>query len=289
MSELAQKTIDVVANVFKSEHIELPLCISVVSASEGFELYSTRTCDQTEMESITILGLIAFEELKGSFSTRTNEHINILIFRTTSRECYVAPVSDNIWFIDPLDGTKAFLRGNLAFVCMSIAAWDETGLLAGVVYNPFTDMLYSSAKSSSAYLNGSVLPPPSTFPLKEARLLIDFSNRLPLGTQKQLAIADLDDVIGRSYRLGGGISQHLMLVAQGTLHGALFWGAGRKGKYWDIAAAALILERLGVKMTTLEGKAIHPTDKLFDQLIIARPKLHKEMIRWVEKLKKIDS
>ncbi|UCG90464.1 MAG: inositol monophosphatase, partial [Candidatus Heimdallarchaeota archaeon] len=51
-----------------------------------------------------------------------------------------------IWFIDPLDGTKAFLRGNFAFVSMSIAAWDKSGVLAGVVYNPFTDMLYSAAK-----------------------------------------------------------------------------------------------------------------------------------------------
>ncbi|MCK4848909.1 MAG: inositol monophosphatase family protein [Candidatus Heimdallarchaeota archaeon] len=198
--------------------------------------------------------------------------------------------SDSItWFIDPLDGTKAFLRGNLAFVCMSIAAWDKTGLLAGVVYNPFTDMLYATAKSRSVYLNGSVLPPPRSFPLKEARILIDFSNRLPMEVQKQLAVADLDEVIGRSYRLGGGISQHLMLVAQGTLHGALFWGAGRKGKFWDIAAAALILERLGVKMTSLEGAAIHPEDKIFDQLIIARTNLHAEMLQWVEQLKKVDS
>lgn len=99
MSELAQKTIDVVANVFKSEHVELPLCISVVSASEGFELYSSPTCDQTEMESINILGLIAYEELKGSFSARTDEHINILIFRTNTRECYVAPVSNDIFLV----------------------------------------------------------------------------------------------------------------------------------------------------------------------------------------------
>ena len=99
MSENAQKTIDVVANVFKSEHVEIPICISVVSASEGFELYSTRTCNQNEMESINILGLIAFEELKGSFSERTNEHINILIFRTASRECYVAPVSTDIFLV----------------------------------------------------------------------------------------------------------------------------------------------------------------------------------------------
>ena len=98
MSELAQKTIDVVSNIFKSE-LEIPLCISVVLASEGFELYSTQTCDPSEMEAITVLGLIAFEELKSSFNARTDEHINILIFRTDARECYVAPVSDDIFLV----------------------------------------------------------------------------------------------------------------------------------------------------------------------------------------------
>ena len=190
------------------------------------------------------------------------------------------------WFIDPLDGTKAFLRGNLAFVCMSIAAWDESGLLAGVVYNPFTDMLYSTAKGSSVYLNGSVLPPPLEKSLVGSRIMVDFTDQLPETVKKKLAIADLEGIIKRSYRLGGGISQHLMLVAQGTLHGAVFWGAGRKGKYWDIAAATLILQQLGVKITTLEGKAIHPTDTIFDQLIVAGPALHKEMLEWVDSLKK---
>ena len=195
--------------------------------------------------------------------------------------------SDTItWFIDPLDGTKAFLRGNFAFVCMSIAAWDNSGLLAGVVYNPFTDMLYSTAKNSPVYLNGSVLYPPKPYKLGSARIMVDFSAKLPDGLQRKLAVADLDGTIDRSYRLGGGISQHLMLIAQGTLHGAIFWGAGRKGKYWDIAAATLILERLGVKITTLEGKVIHPKDTVFDQLIIARPPLHQDMLEWVEELKK---
>ena len=99
MSELAQKTIDVVANVFKSENVEIPLCISVVLASEGFELYSTKSCVPSEMEAITVLGLIAFEELKTSVNSRTDEHINILIFRTDERECYVAPVSDDIFLV----------------------------------------------------------------------------------------------------------------------------------------------------------------------------------------------
>ncbi|MHA1976865.1 MAG: inositol monophosphatase family protein [Candidatus Hodarchaeales archaeon] len=194
--------------------------------------------------------------------------------------------SDTVtWFIDPLDGTKAFLRGNLAFVCMSIAAWDESGLLAGVVYNPFTDMLYSTAKDNPVFLNGSSLPPPRAHHLSEARIMVDFSNQIPDALKMQLAVADLDGIIGRSYRLGGGISQHLMLIAQGTLHGGLFWGIGRKGKFWDIAAATLILEQLGIKITTLEGKSVHPTDTIFDQLVIASPSLHKEILKWVNELK----
>ncbi len=191
-----------------------------------------------------------------------------------------------IWFIDPLDGTKAFLRGNFAFVCMSIAAWDKSGVLAGVVYNPFTDMMYSGAKNGEVRLNDNTLQLPRTSAINKARLLIDFSNRLAAPLKKELAIADLTGKIGRSYRLGGGISQHLMLVAQGTLDGGLFWGVGRKGEFWDIAAAALILEVLGFEFTNLEGNPIHPTDQVFDQLLVGTPPLHQQLLEWGADLKR---
>ncbi len=98
MSEIAQKAIDVVVKVFDSKNVELPLCISVISG-DGLELYSTSTCDPDLMETINILGLIAFEELKSSFHDRTSEEINALIFRTAKKECYVAPVAENVFFV----------------------------------------------------------------------------------------------------------------------------------------------------------------------------------------------
>ncbi len=98
MSESAQKAITVVKKVFDSKYVEIPLCISMIT-SEGLELYSTATCDPTEMESINILGLVAFEELKSSFNERTDEEINILIFRTLTKECYVAPVAEDIFMV----------------------------------------------------------------------------------------------------------------------------------------------------------------------------------------------
>ncbi|WP_455140296.1 hypothetical protein [Candidatus Hodarchaeum mangrovi] len=99
MSTIAKKAIDVVSKVFESEDIEIPLCISIVSATEGLELYSTRTCIAEEMESINVLGLIAFEELKSAFNSRTKNDINILIFRTATRECYVSPVAEDIFMV----------------------------------------------------------------------------------------------------------------------------------------------------------------------------------------------
>ena len=98
MSETAQKAINVVEKVFDSKDVELPLCISIITG-EGLELYSTATCDPAEMESINILGLVAFEELKSSFNERTQEEINILIFRTHKRECYVATVAEDIFLV----------------------------------------------------------------------------------------------------------------------------------------------------------------------------------------------
>ena len=135
------------------------------------------------------------------------------------------------------------------------------------------------------HLNGTALPPPSDCSIGEARILVDFSDRLSDSLKYKLATSDLDKRIGRGYRLGGGISQHLMLIAQGTLHGGLFWGIGRKGKFWDIAAASLILETLGLKLTNLEGKTIHPTDTIFDQLVVATPFLHQQLLDWVAELK----
>lgn len=98
VSESAQKTISVVEKVFDSKYVEIPLCISIITG-EGLELYSTATCDPAEMESINILGLIAFEELKSSFNERTEEEIDILIFRTPKRECYIAPVGEDIFMV----------------------------------------------------------------------------------------------------------------------------------------------------------------------------------------------
>ena len=188
------------------------------------------------------------------------------------------------WYCDPLDGTKAFMRGQLAFVCLSVAAVDKSGIIAASIYNPFTDVLYSASRSEEVFLNNKALYSPDEISLTKARVLIDFSKDIPHPIQNKLATADLTNDIGRIFRFDGSIAQHLALVAQGTLDGAIIWGSGKKGNYWDIAAALLFLEKLKFVCTDLAGKKINIKSHSFDQLVIGQPKLHKEMLEYIVKI-----
>ncbi|MHA2272694.1 MAG: inositol monophosphatase family protein [Candidatus Hodarchaeales archaeon] len=190
-----------------------------------------------------------------------------------------------VWYVDPLDGTKAFLRGNFAYVCVAVGVRDHEGLVAGCLLNPFVDMLYTASRSGRARLNGVPLFPVDDRPLNKARMLIDFSSRLPQHIQRTLSMADVQGVVGRTFRLDGSISQHLALIAQGTLDGGIFWGVGRKGNYWDIAGAIQILEKLNVIITNLEGEPITPTSEIFDQLVVGPPVLHAEVLDWAASIK----
>lgn len=188
------------------------------------------------------------------------------------------------WYCDPLDGTKAFIRGQLAFVCLSVAAVDKEGIVAASIYNPFTDVLYSASRSENVYLNGKKISQQEEISLTKARILIDFSREIPGLIQAKLATADLTNQIGRIFRFDGSIAQHLALIAQGTLDGAIIWGSGKKGNYWDVAAALLFLEKLNIICTDLTGKKITIKSHSFDQLVIGSPKLHQQILDYIGKI-----
>ncbi|OLS21535.1 MAG: Inositol-1-monophosphatase [Candidatus Heimdallarchaeota archaeon LC_3] len=192
-----------------------------------------------------------------------------------------AKKNEIIWFVDPLDGSKAFLKGQFAFVCLSLAAWDKEGLVAGAIYNPFTEMLYTASRNSECFLNSEILPKPKPVLRNKARILIDFSHEISENIKLGLITSVLRNELGRILRFDGSIAQHLALIAQGTLDGAVIWGSGSKGAYWDLAAALLLLDRQGLVVTNLDGKKILPSDSSFDQLIIAEPTLQKELLEWV--------
>jgi myo-inositol-1(or 4)-monophosphatase len=215
--------------------------------------------------------------IKNRIAMSYPDHKFVTDFSPSSKE----ETASVTWYCDPLDGTKALIRGQLAFVSLSAAAVDKDGIIASAIYNPFTDVLYSSSREEGVYINEKNLAIPEDINLNKARVLIDFSKDIPLRIQRRLATADLTNDIGRIFRFDGSIAQHLALIAQGTLDGAILWGAGTKGNYWDVAGGFLLLEKLNFMCTDLKGNKITPNNKGFDQIVIGQPSLHKQMLSYI--------
>ena len=71
------------------------------------------------------------------------------------------------WVVDPLDGTANYVYG-IPFWCVSIACEDTDGTVAGVVFDPVRDELFSAARGQPAQCNGAVIERRAGRALREA-------------------------------------------------------------------------------------------------------------------------
>lgn len=120
-----QKIIQQVQNVFGNE--KLPCRISITD-SEGLEIFSTESSTpMEEMGSTDVLGILAFEELKNTASSRDTE-IDTLIFRTKAIEYFIAPVTSELFLlavagigkIAPMQAFLDGLRSQISFALKDI-------------------------------------------------------------------------------------------------------------------------------------------------------------------------
>jgi len=63
-----------------------------------------------------------------------------------------ALTDDYTWVVDPIDGTLNFMRGR-HFSCVSIALLKNREPVLGLIYNPYTDELFSAVQGSGAFCN----------------------------------------------------------------------------------------------------------------------------------------
>lgn len=121
-----QKLIQQVKNVFGDE--KLPCRISITD-NEGLEIFSTESSTpMEEMGSTDVLGILAYEELKNTASSRDTE-IDTLIFRTKSVEYFIAPVTADLYLlavagigrIAPMQSFLDGLRSQISFALRDIS------------------------------------------------------------------------------------------------------------------------------------------------------------------------
>ena len=155
--------------------------------------------------------------------------------------------SDYRWYIDPLDGTTNFAHGFPVF-CVSIGLEFKGKRVAGVVYDPTRDDLFSAERGSGAYLNQRRIQVSKVANMAECLCGTGFPSHK---RHKNPNIHFYHQITLRTHgvRRAGSAALDLAYVACGRLDA--FWEFNLNP--WDTAAGALLVEESGGKLTDITG------------------------------------
>lgn len=146
---------------------------------------------------------------------------------------------DYEWIIDPIDGTVNFSHGMRQWCC-SIAVRRQNRILAGAVYGPELDELYTATADGPAMLNGETIKVSACSELKDAIVCTGMDKNV---TPEIPPFALFRAIAGNTQkaRIMGSAALDLCHVARGEVD-AYF----ETGIYiWDVAAAGLVIEQAG--------------------------------------------
>src|SRR5947209_11865440 len=178
--------------------------------------------------------------------------------------------SDFRWYVDPLDGTTNFAHGYPVF-CVSMALEYKGERIAGVIYDPTRDEMFSAEKGSGARLNGNPARVSSTRLLRESLVATGFPSHK---RHKNPNIHFYHQITLRSHgvRRAGSAALDLCYVACGRYDG--YWEFNLNS--WDTAAGVQLLEEAGGKVTNFSGGAFNIDSR---EVLGSNTLLHEELLR----------
>ncbi|NTV48525.1 MAG: inositol monophosphatase [Geobacteraceae bacterium] len=174
------------------------------------------------------------------------------------------------WVIDPVDGTTNYAHG-FPWFCASIGLLSEGELVAGVIYNPVYDELFTATKGGGAFLNGVRLSVSSRTPLKSTLLGTGFPYDCATDSANNFTNFIAFQKSARGIRRAGAAALDLAYVAAGRLDG--FWEL--KLKPWDVAAGVLLVREAGGMVTTFDGSIY---DIFNNRIVASNGLIHDEMV-----------
>ncbi|HSE57068.1 MAG TPA: 3'(2'),5'-bisphosphate nucleotidase CysQ [Nitrospiraceae bacterium] len=147
-----------------------------------------------------------------------------------------------VWVVDPIDGTRAFMKGRPHFV-ISVALIELGRVVLGAIYNPSTGELFTAARGNGTRLNGNAVR--ADAPASPRLSLLVNPYEFERGRFK--AIADTVDC-----RPLGSIAYSLALVASGAAAATITF---ERENEWDVAAGAILIEEAGGSISDLHRRA----------------------------------
>jgi myo-inositol-1(or 4)-monophosphatase len=170
------------------------------------------------------------------------------------------------WVVDPLDATVNYLF-RIPWWCVSVAVEDEAGTIAGAIYNPNVDEMFTALRGKGAFLNGTPMAVSTTDRLDRALIGTGFAY-LDRARADQAAVVARVLPRARDVRRMGSAALDLASLACGRLDG--FYEAPLER--WDRAAGLLMLAEAGGVTTPLAGP-----QGLTDGVIGSGPALHDQL------------
>ena len=175
---------------------------------------------------------------------------------------------EQVFMIDPIDGTRAFIAGETTF-SHALAVARNGVVTAAVVYVPARDLMFAAALDGVATCNGKAIFVSDRSGIAGASILTAKTNMAAehwIGPVPEVA---------RSFR--ASVAYRLCLVADGQFDGML---SLRQAWEWDIAAGVLIAERAGATVTDRRGAALrfNATVPRSNGVLVAAPGLHAELL-----------
>jgi len=179
------------------------------------------------------------------FVTKTDKHVEKVLIeelsKTKSNYSFLSEEvgkienkdKENIWIIDPIDGTTNFLHGIPHFaICIALESKKE--IISGLIYDPIKDEMFYAEKNKGAYLNNQRLRVSN-------KNLID--ECLFSSNHEGVKFSNLN------MRYSGCAALDLAYVASGRLDGFFH----NKINLWDIASGALMVREAGGIVNDLNG------------------------------------
>jgi len=171
------------------------------------------------------------------FVTKTDKHVEKILIeelsKTKKNYSFLSEEigrinnkdKENIWIIDPIDGTTNYLHG-IPHFAISIALQSDSKIVSGLIFDPIKDEMYYSEKNKGAFLNNQRLRVSKKSSLDDCL----FSSN-----HEGVKFSNLN------MRYSGSAALDLAYVASGRLDGYFH----NKINLWDVAAGALMVEEAG--------------------------------------------
>ena len=188
-----------------------------------------------------------------------------------SEECADSPDRldrRRVWIVDPIDGTRDFLRGRSGWA-VSVALVEDGAVVAAVLGAPAQKRLYAASAGRGATLNGKPLAVSGLATLQGVRLPIDQPNLTAPFWPSPWP--------GTAVAKPNSLALRMAMLAADE---ADAWIEGRSIAEWDVAAASLILAEAGGLATDRHGAALsfNRPQPIIHGLAAATPALHGEVL-----------